>query len=439
MKYYLGIDLGASSGRHIVGYYDENNVLQLDEVYRFSNGFDSNDSSKLYWDIDKLYTEVKNGIKKAILKYKKIESLSIDTWGVDYVLMDNDKEILPVYAYRNNRTKSIISDLHNIISFEELYDITGSQFQEFNTIYQLYWDKVNGRLDKANNFLYIPEYLIYKLTGVMMHESTIASTSNLLDKNSLQYSKYIINKLGFNEKLFYKLEKPGKFVGYLKKEIQEVVDGNIKVVLCATHDTASAVEGISMNESSIYISSGTWSLLGVKLNKVINNEKARKANYSNEYGPDYIRFQKNIMGLWIIQCLSKEMNISFTDMVKLSQESSYQEIYDVNDNCFLVTSNMKNEIINWFKRRNIDYPKQDMDIINSTYHSLAFSYKLAIEELEDIISQKFDNLYIVGGGAKNEYLNYLTKKYTLKNVIALPVEGAIIGNILMQMRNSNVN
>lgn len=439
MKYYLGIDLGASSGRHIVGYYDENNVLQLDEVYRFSNGFDSNDSSKLYWDIDKLYTEVKNGIKKAILKYKKIESLSIDTWGVDYVLMDNDKEILPVYAYRNNRTKSIISDLHNIISFEELYDITGSQFQEFNTIYQLYWDKVNGRLDKANNFLYMPEYLIYKLTGVMMHESTIASTSNLLDKDSLQYSKYIINKLGFNEKLFYKLEKPGKFVGYLKKEIQEVVDGNIKVVLCATHDTASAVEGISMNESSIYISSGTWSLLGVKLNKVINNEKARKANYSNEYGPDYIRFQKNIMGLWIIQCLSKEMNISFTDMVKLSQESSYQEIYDVNDNCFLVTSNMKNEIINWFKRRNIDYPKQDMDIINSTYHSLAFSYKLAIEELEDIISQKFDNLYIVGGGAKNEYLNSLTKKYTLKNVIALPVEGAIIGNILMQMRNSNEN
>lgn len=439
MKYYLGIDLGASSGRHIVGYYDENNVLQLDEVYRFSNGFDSNDSSKLYWDIDKLYTEVKNGIKKAILKYKKIESLSIDTWGVDYVLMDNDKEILPVYAYRNNRTKSIISDLHNIISFEELYDITGSQFQEFNTIFQLYWDKVNGRLDKANNFLYIPEYLIYKLTGVMMHESTIASTSNLLDKDSLQYSKYIINKLGFNEKLFYKLEKPGKFVGYLKKEIQEVVDGNIKVVLCATHDTASAVEGISMNESSIYISSGTWSLLGVKLNKVINNEKARKANYSNEYGPDYIRFQKNIMGLWIIQCLSKEMNISFTDMVKLSQESSYQEIYDVNDNCFLVTSNMKNEIINWFKRRNIDYPKQDMDIINSTYHSLAFSYKLAIEELEDIISQKFDNLYIVGGGAKNEYLNSLTKKYTLKNVIALPVEGAIIGNILMQMRNSNEN
>ena len=439
MKYYLGIDLGASSGRHIVGYYDENNVLQLDEVYRFSNGFDSNDSSKLYWDIDKLYTEVKNGIKKAILKYKKIESLSIDTWGVDYVLMDNDKEILPVYAYRNNRTKSIISDLHNIMSFEELYDITGSQFQEFNTIYQLYWDKVNGRLDKANNFLYMPEYLIYKLTGVMMHESTIASTSNLLDKDSLQYSKYIINKLGFNEKLFYKLEKPGKFVGYLKKEIQEVVDGNIKVVLCATHDTASAVEGISMNESSIYISSGTWSLLGVKLNKVINNEKARKANYSNEYGPDYIRFQKNIMGLWIIQCLSKEMNISFTDMVKLSQESSYQEIYDVNDNCFLVTSNMKNEIINWFKRRNIDYPKQDMDIINSTYHSLAFSYKLAIEELEDIISQKFDNLYIVGGGAKNEYLNSLTRKYTLKNVIALPVEGAIIGNILMQMRNSNEN
>ena len=436
MKYYLGIDLGASSGRHIVGYYDENNKLILDEVYRFDNGFSSNDPSKLFWDINNIFTEVKIGIKKAILKYKKIESMSIDTWGVDYVLLDNDKEIMPVYGYRNNRTKSVIDKVHNIISFEELYNITGSQFQEFNTIYQLYWDKLNGRLEKANNFLYIPEYLMYKLTGVMKHESTIASTSNLLDKDSLEYSKYIINKLGLKEDLFNKLSKPGEIVGYFKKDIIEEVGGNILVKLCATHDTGSAVEGIVMDGKSIYLSSGTWSLLGVKVNNVITSKKAMECNYSNELGPNYIRFQKNIMGLWIIQCLSKEMNIDFSKMVEISMKSLYKEIYDVNDNCFLATSNMKEEIIKWFKSKGIEAPKLDCDIINCTYHSLAYSYKVAIDELEDITGDKYENLYIVGGGAKNSYLNELACLYTSKNIIAMPIEGAAIGNILIQMRNN---
>ena len=436
MKYYLAIDIGASSGRHIIGYKDKKNELILDEVYRFKNSV-VNYKDHLIWDIDRLTNEVIEGIKICLNKYKNIESLSIDTWGVDYVLMNNDNVIYPVYAYRDKRNKEVIDKVHNIISFEKLYKITGTQFQEFNTIYQLYHDKLNNRLEKATDFLYIPEYLMYKLTGIKVHELTNASTSGMLDKDTNYYSKEIIDKLGFDCRLFKKLSVPGLYIGDLKKDIQEIVNGNIKVVLCATHDTASAVHAIKMADNSPYISSGTWSLLGIKTNSIITSNKALNCNYSNEYGINYYRFQKNIMGLWIIQCLAKELNLDFIEMVTMAKKSNYNEIFDVNDNCFLSSSNMKNEIINYFKRNNQKLPKDDNDLLNSTYHSLAYSYKIAIEELENILEKKFDNLYIVGGGAKNQYLNDLCQKYTNKKVIALAIEASAMGNIIVQMEKEN--
>ena len=426
MKYYLAIDIGASSGRHIIGY------IETIEIYRFPNGVLKEDGH-LIWDIDNLLGNVKIGIKKALEQYPTIESMSIDTWGVDYVLMDNDKEILPCYAYRDIRTKAIVSKVHSLIPFEKLYELTGTQFQEFNTIYQLYSDKFLGRLDKATSFLHIPEYLMYKLTGKMVHEYTNASTTGLLDGNTNDYSKEIIDKLGLNKNLFTKLEKPGFSLGDFKEDIQKEVGGNIKVKLCPTHDTASAVEGIKMTKNVPYISSGTWSLLGIKTNKVINSQEAREANYSNEYGPNYIRFQKNIMGLWIIQGLAKQMNLDFPTMVKMARESKYDKIFDVNDKAFLSSLDMKNEIINWFKNKNIEVPHSDSDIINTTYRSLAYSYKVALDELEDIVKQKYSSIYIVGGGAKNQYLNELTEIFTKHNVIALPIEATAIGNLLSQM------
>ena len=431
MKYYLAIDIGASSGRHIIGYI-ENNELKTIEIYRFPNGVLKEDGH-LIWDIDNLLGNVKIGIKKALEQYPTIESMSIDTWGVDYVLMDNDKEILPCYAYRDIRTKAIVSKVHSLIPFERLYELTGTQFQEFNTIYQLYSDKFLGRLDKATSFLHIPEYLMYKLTGKMVHEYTNASTTGLLDGNTNDYSKEIIDKLGLNKNLFTKLEKPGFSLGDFKEDIQKEVGGNIKVKLCPTHDTASAVEGIKMTKNAPYISSGTWSLLGIKTNKVINSQEAREANYSNEYGPNYIRFQKNIMGLWIIQGLAKQMNLDFPTMVKMARESKYNKIFDVNDKVFLSSLDMKNEIINWFKNKNIEAPHSDSDIINTTYRSLAYSYKVALDELEDIVKQKYSSIYIVGGGAKNQYLNELTEIFTKHKVIALPIEATAIGNLLSQM------
>lgn len=432
MKYFLAIDIGASSGRHIVGWIN-GGKLETDEVYRFPNSV-KKESGHLIWEIDKILDNVKKGIKKALDKYKKIESMSIDTWGVDYVLLSGDKEIYPCYAYRDSRTKEVIDEVHKIIPFNKLYEITGSQFQEFNTIYQLYVDKKEKRLDKATDFLHIPEFLMYKLTGAKAHEYTNASTTGLLDKDTNSYSTEIIEKLGLKKELFSNLKKPGYVLGDFKEDVKKEVGGNIKVVLCATHDTASAVEGIEMSDDAPYISSGTWSLLGLKVDKVITKESARSANYSNEYGPSYIRFQKNIMGLWIIQGLQKEMNLEFSRMVELSRKSNYKEIFDVNDECFLSSMGMKQEIIDWFIRHSFTPPMEAKDIINATYLSLAYSYNVALEELEEIVGKKFDKIYIVGGGAKNTYLNELTKEATKKEVIALPIEATAIGNLLIQMK-----
>lgn len=433
MKYYLAIDIGASSGRHIIGYMDKDKLM-TDEVYRFPNSVKLA-SGHLIWDIEFIFNNVLIGIKEALKKYENIESMSIDTWGVDYVLMNQDKEIYPCYAYRDLRTKAIISKVHSLISFDRLYEITGTQFQEFNTIYQLYSDMYLGRLDNATSFLHIPEYLMYKLTGKMVHEYTNASTTGLLDKDTNNYSNEIINKLGFNKNLFTILYKQGTLVGDFTNDIRKKVNGNIKVVLCSTHDTASAVEGMNIDFNTPYISSGTWSLLGIKTEKVINSEEAKRANYSNEYGPNYIRFQKNIMGLWIIQNLSREMNLDFSKMVELALESKYEEIYDVNDQVFLSSLKMKEEIINYFKVRNMIVPISDADVIHSTFRSLAYSYKVAIDELEMVTKQSYDKIYIVGGGAKNIYLNQLTSFYTKRKVIALPIEATAIGNILSQMED----
>lgn len=434
MKYYLAIDIGASSGRHIIG-YKENGNLQTVEVYRFKNDVKIVDNH-LTWDIEYLFQEVKNGIKKALEQYPNIESMSIDTWGVDYVLFDGDKEILPCYAYRDSRTKEVIPQVHEIIPFEKLYDITGSQFQEFNTIYQLYDDKLKGRLDKATMFLHIPEYFMYKLTGVAKKEYTNASTTGMLDGKTNFYSKEIIDKLGLKESLFTDLAKPKELVGYFKEEIAKEVNGNIKVVLCPTHDTASAVEGIVMDKGNgPYISSGTWSLVGIKVDKVITSKKAMEANYSNEYGPNYIRFQKNIIGLWIAQRIAKQIDMRFAEMVELAKTSKYIELFNANDPCFLASLDMMSEIKQWFIRNNITPPESNADYINTTFRSLAYSYKMAMEELESITNTKYDKIYIVGGGAKNQYLNELTKEYTGLDVIALPIEATAIGNLLTQMED----
>ena len=429
MRYYLAIDIGASSGRHIVG-WTENGALQTKEVYRFPNGV-HNEDGHLVWHMKELFDSIKAGIKEAFKEFPVIESLSIDTWGVDYILLKGDEEIWPCYAYRDGRTEAVIPKVHEIMPFSELYRHTGSQFQTFNSLYQLYDDKVRGRLEGVTDFLMVPEYLLYKLTGVKAKEYTNATTMGMINAETGEFDETIIEKLGYPKHLFPKLSQPGTVLGMLKPEIAEEVGGNCKAVLCATHDTGSAVEGIPMEGNHPYISSGTWSLLGVKTPKPITDAGSEKANYSNEGGVGYNRYQKNIMGMWLVnelrRCLCPDM--SFPDIVKAAEESTCEILVDANAQEFLAPENMKEA----FDKATGNALKSVGDYFRCAYCSLAISYRDAIREMEENTGTTYERLYIVGGGAKNQLLNRLTEEATGKKVYALPIEATALGNLKIQM------
>lgn len=431
MKYYLAVDIGASSGRHIVGWLKDGEIM-TEEVYRFAN-FPDKIGDNLTWDINRLFSEVKTGIAAAFKKYPEIESMAIDTWGVDYVLMDGEKEIIPCFCYRDGRTKNAIKRVHGIIPFEQLYSISGIQFQPFNTVYQLYSDLESGRLDKATDFLMLPEYLSFKLTGIKKKEYTNATTTGLINVKTAEFDKGIIEKSGLPPRLFTGLYKPGELVGQLKSEIAAEVGGNLKVKLCASHDTASAFESVDTPDDSVILSSGTWSLLGIKSKIPLNSAEALKANFTNEGGNGYIRFIKNITGLWIIGQLKKELKMGFDEMSDLARQSDFRSAFDINSDDFTAPPSMAAAICGWFLLRGISPPKTNADIISSAYHSLAQSYKIAVEGLESVLDKKFDKIYIIGGGAKDGFLNELTALYTKKEVVPMPIEATSIGNLKIQI------
>ena len=429
MKHYLAIDIGASSGRHIVGWM-ENNQLCTKEVYRFPNGVRELEGH-LTWDVQELFRQVVCGIAAAFREFPQIESLSVDTWGVDYVLLRDGIEMYPVYAYRDHRTEAVIPAVHKILPFEKLYSSTGCQFQPFNTIYQLYADKESGRLAGATDMLMIPEYLLWKLSGVMAREYTNATTGGMIYAQTGEFDMEIVDALGYPRQLFPKLSPPGTMLGMLLPEIAEQVGGNCKVVLCATHDTASAVEGIPMEGNHPYISSGTWSLLGVKTSKPITNALSRQANYSNEGGVGYNRYQKNIMGLWLVNQLQRELcpDMDFPEIVNAAEQSCCDVLVNANGPEFLSPRSMKAA----FDHATGEALSCLGDYFRCAYRSLADSYRQAINELEHNTGCRYEKLYIVGGGAKNTFLNQLTEEFTGKKVVALPIEATALGNIKIQM------
>ena len=429
MRYYLAIDIGASSGRHIVG-WQENGTTQTREVFRFPNGVQEQ-NGHLIWDVDSLFANVVAGIGKAFKEFPNIESLSVDTWGVDYVLLRGREELRPCYAYRDTRTEAVIPEVHEKMDFSQLYRHTGCQFQPFNTVYQLYDDLKQGRLKNVTDMLMIPEYLLYKLSGVKSREYTNATTMGMIDAATGEFDMQIVETLGLPKALFPKLTQPGTVIGMLLPEIAEKVGGNCKVVLCATHDTGSAVEGIPMEEDAPYISSGTWSLLGVKTPKPITTESSEKANYSNEGGVGYNRYQKNIMGMWLVNQLQKELcpETPFPEIVKMAEESTFDVLVDANAPMFLSPQSMKAA----FDEATGNTIATVGDYFRCAYRSLAVSYKTALDELESNTGKTYDRLYIVGGGAKNGFLNALTEAATGKKVIALPIEATALGNLKVQM------
>ena len=421
MKYYLAIDIGASSGRHIAGWM-EGGELKTQEVYRFPNGV-KEEGGHLVWDIEALEFHVKKGIEEATAKLGPARSLSIDTWGVDYVLMKGDEPVLPCYAYRDSRTEDVIPKVHEKISFTRLYRHTGIQLQPFNTIYQLYADKLAGRLDGVTDFLMVPEYLMYRLCGAKAHEYTNATTGGMISAKTGEYDPEIIEALDLPKHLFCKLSQPGTVIGNYH---------GINVVLCATHDTGSAVEGIPMEGNHPYISSGTWSLLGVKTPAPITNAASELANWSNEGGVGYNRYQKNIMGMWIVNRLKEELcpEKSFPQIVEEAQASRFEETVDANSKAFLAPKSMKQA----FDEALSADPRTDGDYFRCAYRSLALCYMNAVQELQHNTGNHYDKIYIVGGGAKNAFLNELTQQASGKEVIALPIEATALGNLKIQMQ-----
>ena len=427
--YCLAIDIGASSGRHIAG-WRENGEFCTKEVYRFPNGV-RQENGHLVWDMRRLLSNVVMGISKAFDEFPQIESLSIDTWGVDYVLLKGDEEVYPVYAYRDGRTEAVIPQVHEKMPFSKLYRRTGCQFQPFNTIYQLYDEKLSGRLEGVTDLPMIPEYLMWKLCGVKAREYTNATTMGMVNAQTGAFDPQIVDALGYPKHLFPKLSQPGTVLGGLRPEIAEAVGGNCNVVLCATHDTGSAVEGIPMVGNHPYISSGTWSLLGVKTPKPITDAGSEAANYSNEGGVGYNRYQKNIMGMWLVNELRRDVcpDMAFPEIVRLAEESTCNCIVDANAPEFLAPRSMKEA----FDKASGDALHTVGDYFRCAYRSLAVSYKQAIDELEANTGCTYEKLYIVGGGAKNAFLNRLTEEATGKKVIALPIEATALGNLKIQM------
>ncbi|MBR4701301.1 MAG: rhamnulokinase [Oscillospiraceae bacterium] len=451
MKYYLAIDIGASSGRHIVG-WREKGQLKTKELYRFANGVQE-ENGHLVWDLEFLLDQVKSGIDRALEAFPQIESLSIDTWGCDYVLLRGDAEVLPCYAYRDWRTEAVHEAVHAAVPFSELYRRTGCQFQPFNTIYQLCADRAEGRLEGVTAFLMIPEYLMYRLTGSKAKEYTNATTTGLVNVETGEFDREILSRLGLPDGLFPKLQQPGTEIGSYK---------GIRVILCATHDTASAVEGIPMEGSAPYISSGTWSLLGVKTPRAITGEASEAANWSNEGGVGCIRYQKNIMGMWLVNRLRSELcpEKPWSEILAEAQASTFDETVNANEERFLSPVSMRQAfdsalhrvllrpgesdhlVITNMSSQQIDEvnagrpPLSAGDYFRCAYRSLALCYKAALDELERNTGKSYDKLYIVGGGAKNRFLNELTAACTQKQVIALPIEATAIGNLKIQIHCS---
>lgn len=429
MTYHLAIDIGASSGRHILGYI-ENEKLVLEEIHRFEN-YIKNENGTLVWDIQHLVNEVIRGIARCKEIGKIPSTVAIDTWGVDYVLLDkNKKEILPVVSYRDSRTDKVQDEIAQIISQQELYAKTGIQKQDFNTIYQLYCDKKSSKLDNAEYFLMMPDYLSFKLTDVIKNEYTNATTTGMVNAETKLWDQDIIERLDLPKHLFNELNTPCSHIGSFTKEIQDYVGFDSTVIFAPSHDTASAVAACPIDDNSVYISSGTWSLIGVESLKPIVNTESQKANFSNEGGIDYrFRFLKNYMGMWLFQNIRKNLDKKYTydEMMHMAQNSTCVKYFDVNDESLVAPDNMLTAVNNLIG----DLPLADT--LSCVYHSLARSYKNAVDEIEKSADKTIDNIFIVGGGSKDSYLNKLTAQYTGKRVVTGLSEATATGNLLSQI------
>lgn len=453
-SYYLAIDIGASSGRHILGHLEDGKI-KLEEIYRFENR-QVHKNGHDCWDVDNLWDGILSGLKACREQGKIPQTVGIDTWGVDFVLLDeNDIMIGNAVAYRDSRTDGVDTLVDEKITPEALYARTGIQKASYNTIYQLMALKQEHpeQLEKAEWLLMTPDYWNFRLTGVKKNEYTIASTTNLVNARNKQWDMDAISELGFPVDIFHELSMPGSEVGEFLPEIAQEVGFNATVVLPATHDTGSAFLAIpAVDENAVYISSGTWSLLGVENSVPITTPESHALNFTNEGGAwGRYRYLKNIMGLWMIQSVRRELNgvnyiqgrenraasakqWSFPDLIAAAQaDLDFPSAVDVNRDCFLSPDSMIRAIKLECERTGQKVPQTVGEIMQCIYTSLALCYRDAIRGLESLTGKKYTSINIVGGGCQDNYLNRRTAQATGLPIYAGPVEGTAIGNLIIQM------
>jgi len=468
MKYYLAIDIGASSGRHVLGHM-KGGELVTEEVYRFPNGV-AEKNGRLCWDLDALFEEILSGLRRCAEIGKIPASVGIDTWGVDFVLLEVDGNILgDTVSYRDSRTDGMDVEVYKHISELELYSRTGIPRQMFNTIFQLMAVKKTGLLERAKTMLMIPDYLHYRLCGVAKTEYSIASTTGLLNAHTGQWDDEVINACGYPRDMFLDIIPPGTVLGGLTPEIRAQVGFNVaganfttKVVVPPTHDTAAAVLAVpsdsakamlttapsdtakaivttapSDSTDALFISSGTWSVMGVVRQSPDCSEESMQRNFANEggYGPSII-YLKNIMGLWMIQSVKKELGDThtFAELCELAKNETIFSIVDCNNSRFFSPKSMINEIRQACDESGQPIPETPGELAAVIYRSLAKCYHNCIQELEQITGVTYSSICIIGGGVNASYLNELTAHYAKKPVITGPVEATAIGNILAQMK-----
>ena len=437
-KYFLAIDIGASSGRHILGYVRDNRI-ELEEVYRFDNKMEEEDGT-LFWDVDRLFGEIIAGMKKCKEIGKIPESVGVDTWGVDFVLLDeNDRLVGKAVGYRDHRTDGMDEEVYSVISEDDLYARTGIQKAIYNTIYQLMALKKKSpdQLDSAASLLMMPDYFHYRLSGKKVQEYSEATTSQLVNPNTRDWDRELIGMLGFPLGIFQKICMPGTVVGPLTEEVKQMVGYDCKVVLPPTHDTASAVLAIPGNdENTCYISSGTWSLMGVERDTPDCSAKSKEADLTNEGGyGGKITYLANIMGLWMIQSVRNKLapGMGYGKICEDASKETIKSIVDCQDSSFLSPDDMVQAVKDFCKKTEQEVPDTLPQFAAVIYNSLAKCYADKLALIESMTGEHYDRINIIGGGSNADYLNRLTAESCGRQIVAGPSEATSIGNILSQM------
>ena len=441
----IAVDLGASSGRLISGSYDGNKI-DLKEQFRFSNQpINLNDS--LYWDYFKIFQEIKYGLSMAQNDLHSIESMGVDTWGVDYGYLDRYGKVLRApHSYRDNRVLKYLEKFKEKVSEKELFEETGVKFAQIDTIVQLFADlQLYPELkDEISEILMMPNLVEYFFSGVKSGEYTILSTSGLLDAKTRDYNSSLLKRLGIDSNWLSKFDKSGRVLGTILPEIQEDVGlkSDIKIINGVTHDTAAAVHAlpIAENESAAFISCGTWSIVGALTKKPVITEQAYELGLTNEGCFDGSnRLLQNITGLWIVQELQKEWSyegemIDWGKMVKLAQAAKPNVTFiDPNAPEFGAPGNMEEKIKRFAASTGQPVPQSKGEILRCVYQSLALSYQKTVSSLEAVTGKRIDSLYMFGGGIKNQLLVQMTADFTGKPIHTGPVESSVTGNIISQL------